>query len=446
LANQPIVGGSPATPSDFPYFVTVGLAGMGFGPGCGGSVIAPGWILTAAHCVAGGPNQFVNFLTGGMIAGPVTPHPLYNGDGGNGHDLALVHVDPAATATTTPIQVGAPGTAVDYAAGTPATVVGVGRTSWTGPSGAFRFTDTQLRSDDDMAGIYDPWYWFGSWIDELMIGAGDSGHTVCKGDSGGPLVVGRSSGRPVEVGVAAQTNTTALGDDGCTEPGVFDELSGPQLAWVASVVPDVAKRWDGCTTASGAPGHFKPSWGTSPLFGPNRDVGYYWRLPCVGNALRMVQIRHSQLCANMLPTNVTNSDLLVQGTCLGHDYDLFEVSPGDNGFYRLYVAATSKCLAISDESTQLRANVRQDDCTGGENQQFELRPTDDGYYEVVNRHSQLCLDVQGDYVGPGAYIWQYTCDLGYNQQFRFLLASDCHISNGTELGTSGDCVLKPERP
>jgi hypothetical protein len=247
------------------------------------------------------------------------------------------------------------------------------------------------------------------------------------------------------VGVASRTNTDASGDDGCNEPGVFDELSGPQLAWVASVVPDVAKQWDGCTTASGAPGHFEASYGTGPLFGPNRDVGWYWRLRCVANALRMVQIRHSQLCANMLPTNVPDSDLLVQGTCLGHAYDLFEVAPGDNGFYRLYVAATDQCLAISDASTQLRAKVRQDACTGGENEQFDLRPTDGGFYQIVNRHSQLCLDVEGDYTGPGAYIWQYTCDLGYNQQFRFLPAPNCHISNDTQLGSPGDCVLKPER-
>ena len=114
----------------------------------------------------------------------------------------------------------------------------------------------------------------------------------------------------------------------------------------------------------------------------------------------------------MLPAKAANGDLLVQGTCLVHAYNMFEVAPRDNGFYTLYVAATGQCLGITDASSDLRAKVREETCTGSESQQFDLRETDSGYYQIVARHSQLCLDVQNDYTGPGAYIWQYICDLG----------------------------------
>ena len=353
---------------------------------------------------------------------------------GKGHDLSLIHAGPAATAGATAIQVGAPGMPAEYAAGAPATIMGVGRPSYTGTSGVFRTAETQLRSDDDMAGVYDPWYWFGSWIDELMIGAGTSDHTVCLGDSGSPLVVVQASGRPVEVGVAAHTNTNASGDDGCTEPGLFEELSGAQLGVGRQ---RRTRRGQGMGLAARPrqvhPVTSRPATARVRSSDPTETWSGTGGFPASPTRSGWFQIRHSQLCANMLPTNVADSDLLVQGTCLGHAYDLFEVAPGDNGFYRLYVAATDRCLAIRDASTQLRAKVRQDACSGGENQQFDLRPTDGGYYEIVNRRSQLCLDVQGDYTGPGAYVWQYTCDLGYNQQFRFLPAPFCHISNHGQL-------------
>jgi Ricin-type beta-trefoil lectin domain-like len=106
--------------------------------------------------------------------------------------------------------------------------------------------------------------------------------------------------------------------------------------------------------------------------------------------------------------------------CLKDLYNLPERSPSDDGHYRLIVAATGKCLGVSEESQDLRAQIRQYSCDSGWSQQWDLRPTDNDYYEVVARHSNKCMDVQGDYVGPGANIWQYDCDLGPNQQFRFV--------------------------
>jgi hypothetical protein len=106
--------------------------------------------------------------------------------------------------------------------------------------------------------------------------------------------------------------------------------------------------------------------------------------------------------------------------CLKDLYNLLERSPSNDGYYRLIVAATGKCLGVSGESQDLRAQIRQYTCDSGWNQQGDLRPTDNDYYEIVARHSNKCRGVQGDYVDPGANIWPYDCDLGPNQQFRFV--------------------------
>src|SRR6266508_2216812 len=128
-----------------------------------------------------------------------------------------------------------------------------------------------------MDDIFNPWYGFDNWHEQLMIGAGNTYQTVCSGDSGGPLVVSRD-GRTVQVGVASFTQED---DDACAGAAGFAELAGPQLAWVASQVPSIMDRWGGCTTPTGAPGDPEVAYG-SFVPGFQWDGPIAWRLWCEG--------------------------------------------------------------------------------------------------------------------------------------------------------------------
>src|ERR1700733_741881 len=85
-----IVGGTPASPAFFPYFV--GLSGRTFAQ-CSGTVIAARWVLTAAHCVAddvADPSGLtVISSTSFSGAADVIIHPLWGGGDDRSHDLAL---------------------------------------------------------------------------------------------------------------------------------------------------------------------------------------------------------------------------------------------------------------------------------------------------------------------------------------------------------------------
>jgi hypothetical protein len=295
-----IVGGNPTSGEQYPYYVRLTLFGH---LKCGGSVIADEWVLTAAHCVDEVKAE-PYLITAHISDRPrldsvlaVVLHPLWNGHPDDGHDLALLRLPREAITGSTgtnapagfagdqslgslgvdPVQVGSPFDRSVYAAGTEVFVVGRGLTAPSTSSPELRDLHTVLRSDGDMDDVYNRVLGFDHWHETLMIGAGFTDHTICHGDSGGPLTVNRN-GRIIQVGVAGMIETWP---HHCAEPGAFMELDGPQLAWVASVVPSIMAGWGPCTTSTGAPGDPYAVYGN--YSGVNRDGPYGWVLGCQGS-------------------------------------------------------------------------------------------------------------------------------------------------------------------
>jgi trypsin len=208
-AQPYIVGGSDTSTDDYPWMVA--LTGAAGSPYCGGALVAPDRVVTAAHCVAGRDPDELTVVAGrtdmrtdeGVESGveQVWVHPDFNGDPMRGDDLAVLTLDREPGSGTIPIEED-PGA---YQPGRPATVLGWGYTDEDGPSSpVLQEAEVPLRSDSDCSQTY-PQY-----DPEEMVCAGypDGGRDACYGDSGGPLI---ADGRLIGV-VSWGT--------GCARPGL----------------------------------------------------------------------------------------------------------------------------------------------------------------------------------------------------------------------------------
>lgn len=100
-----IVNGTPSDANNYPWFVTV-MSGDGQ---CGGSVIHPNWVLTAAHCFTAGQQAGTVVVTAGrqLLSNTATGeertakrfivHPAYNSIP-NDNDVALIELATPLTA------------------------------------------------------------------------------------------------------------------------------------------------------------------------------------------------------------------------------------------------------------------------------------------------------------------------------------------------------------
>ncbi len=112
-----IVNGTEANATNYPWFVTV----MSDGGQCGGSLIHPRWVLSAAHCfepgqapatveVTGGRQKLSESATGqAIVAANIHIHPAYD-SASSDNDVALVELTEDASGAI--VKLGAPATAL----------------------------------------------------------------------------------------------------------------------------------------------------------------------------------------------------------------------------------------------------------------------------------------------------------------------------------------------
>lgn len=227
-----IVGGDDADPGEYPYYAQMG--------GCGGTLIAPNVLLSAAHCNGDkGDNVIVgaykrnNRWTDGAYSRKCKKwiaHPDYDSRY-IAPDFALCLLDePVELDTNVELN-------INFDSQVPKensdlTAIGLGTLSYGGSiATTLQHVDVPYITNDECRTMYPS-----SWIRDNMICAGyeEGGKDSCQGDSGGPLVsIDERTGAHTLVGVVS------FGIE-CAKkgyPGVYARVSSAE-DWIKKVVCD----------------------------------------------------------------------------------------------------------------------------------------------------------------------------------------------------------------
>lgn len=259
-----IVGGTATTTADYPWMVALSsrqtFGSARSGQFCGGALIAPDRVLTAAHCVVDENGSLADYPDFRVIQGRTN----LGGTQGREVVVSAAHPNPSFDTATVAgdwavleLAEELPGPVLPtvgqsenvYAADTPATVLGWGDTTGYGDySSVLRKVTVPVTTDATCRSAY-PGGVLGTYDAASMVCAGlpQGGKDACSADSGGPMLIG---GRLA--GIVSWGSGCALP----RKPGVYTRVSAfaddIQAAASSATAGSTASAGSGTTAGSGA--------------------------------------------------------------------------------------------------------------------------------------------------------------------------------------------------